>query len=247
MRALAVLLLGCLSAAPAAAAEIQVWSAGAVAAGLDGLLEPFRRETGHVARLTVAVPAVLRQRVESGEVPDVLIAPPAVIDALAQAGKVRNEGRAPVGKVGVGVVVRKGAERPDISSVERFTQAVLGADSLVYNRASTGIYFERLLERLGIAAQVQARTVRYPDGAAVMEHMLKATDKAIGIGPLTEIKPYEAGGVELVGPLPREIQNYTTYEAAIPTGAAAADIGASFVRFVTRPAAKATFSATGVD
>jgi ABC-type molybdate transport system substrate-binding protein len=141
--------------APVAAAEIEVYSAGAVEPGLLELVPAWTRETGHVAKLTVAVPAVLRQRVEAGETPDVLIAPPAVIDALVQAGKVKPEGRVPVGRVGVAMVVRRGAPAPDISTTERFKQAVLGADSLVYNRASTGTYFERVLDRLGIADAVK--------------------------------------------------------------------------------------------
>jgi molybdate transport system substrate-binding protein len=236
-----------LPATAVSAAEIQVYSAGAVEPGLLELLPAWTRETGHVARLTVAVPAVLRQRVEAGETPDVLIAPRLVIDALVQAGKINREGRAPVGRVGVALVVRRGAPVPDISTTERFKQAILDADSLVYNRASTGTYFERVLDRLGIADAVKAKTVRPPDGAAVMEHLLRGTGREVGIGPITEIRAYESKGIEIVGPLPADIQNYTVYVAGILTGARSPDVSAAFIRFITRPAAVATFTSTGME
>ena len=229
------------------AAEIQVYSAGAVEPGLLELLPAWTRETGHVARLTVAVPAVLRQRVEAGETPDVLIAPPAVMDALVQAGKVNPEGRVPVGRVGVAMAIRRGAPAPDISTTERFKQAILDADSLVYNRASTGTYFERVLDRLGIADTVKAKTVRHPDGSTVMEHLLRGSGREVGIGPVPEIRAYESKGIQLVGPLPADIQNYTVYVAGILAGARSPEVSAALIRFITRPAAKTTFAATGVE
>ena len=236
-----------LPATVVSAAEIQVYSAGAVEPGLLELLSAWTRETGHVARLTVAVPAVLRQRVEAGETPDVLIAPPPVMDALVQAGKVNSEGRVPVGRVGVAMAVRRSAPVPDISTTERFKQAILDADSLVYNRASTGTYFERVLDRLGIADAVKAKTVRHPDGSTVMEHLLRGTGREVGIGPVPEIRAYESKGILLVGPLPADIQNYTVYVAGILAGARSPDVSAAFIRFITSPAAKATFTATGVE
>jgi molybdate transport system substrate-binding protein len=232
---------------PASAAEIQVYSAGAVEPGLLTLLPEWTRETGHVARLTVAVPAVLRQRVEGGETPDVLIAPPPVMDALAKAGKLTQGTPVPVGRVGVGVVVRRGAPVPDISTTERFKQAVLDADALVYNRASTGTYFERVLDRLGIAAAVNAKTVREADGNAVMERVVRGTGREVGIGPISEIRVHEPKGIQLVGPLPAEIQNHTVYLAGVLTSARSPDVGAAFIRFITTTAAKTTFRATGVE
>ena len=107
--------LGWLAApALAAAAELTVYSAGAMEAGLGPLIEAFRRESGHAVRLTVAVPNVLRQRVEAGETPDVLIAPVPVMEALARAGALRDDPRETVGKVGVAVVVRAGGRVPDV-------------------------------------------------------------------------------------------------------------------------------------
>ena len=234
-------------AAPAGAAEVTVYSAGAVEAGLGPLMEAFRRESGHAVRLTVAVPNLLRQRVEAGETPDVLIAPVPVMEALARAGALRDAPRETVGKVGVAVVVRAGARAPDVATPEALRQALLDCESLVFNRASTGTYFERVLERLGIAEAVSAKTTRYPDGAAVVEHVIRGRGYEIGIGPVTEIRPYEAKGIRLVGPLPAPIQNYTTYVAGVLTRSAAPEPAAAFVRHITGPAARAVFAATGVE
>ena len=247
MKIFALVMIGCLSTAPVSAAEVRVFCAGAVEPGLIALSGAFTRETGSVVRLTAGVPAALRQRVEAGEAPDVLIAPPPVMDALGQAGKVKAEGRALVARVGVGALVRKGAPLPDISSPERLKQTLLSAESLVYNRASTGTYFERLLDRLGVAEQVKAKSVRYADGVSVLEHVLSGTGREIGIGAITEIKTYEPKGLTLVGPLPGELQNYTSYVAGVVTAAAAPAGGAAFIRFVTSPAAKTVFSATGAQ
>src|SRR4029453_973001 len=100
----------------------------------------------------------------------------------------------------------------------------------VYNRASTGTYFERVLDRLGIADAVKAKTVRHPDGSTVMEHLLRGTGREGGIGPAPEIRAYESKGVQPVGPLPPDIQNYTAYVAGILAGARAPDAGAALIR-----------------
>lgn len=247
IKVFALALAGVLSAAPVLAAEVRVYCAGAVEPGLSALSDAFTRETGNVVRLTAGVPAVLRQRVEAGEAPDVLIAPPPVMDALVQVGKVNAEGRVLVARVGVGVLVRKGAPLPDISSPERLKQALLSAESLVYNRASTGTYFARLLDRLDITEQVKAKTVRYGDGVSVLEHVIRGTGREVGIGAITEIKAYESKGLTFVGPLPAELQNYTSYVAGVVTAAGAPERGAAFIRFVTSPAAKTVFSATGAQ
>lgn len=231
----------------AAAAELKVLSAGAVEPGLVGLAEAFRRETGNEVKITFATAPALRRRVGAGEAADVLIAPPALVEDFVKAGTVRADDRATVGRVGVGVAVRQGARAPDVSTTEALKQAVLGAESLVYNEASTGIYFARLLERLGIAEAVKAKTTRYPDGAAVMEHVRKGAGNGIGVGPITEITAYTTKGITLVGPLPADVQNYTTYTAGVMAGAGAPEVAKAFIRYLTTPSARAAFAATGVD
>jgi molybdate transport system substrate-binding protein len=231
----------------APAAELAVFSAGAMEPGLRRLIPAFERETGQAVRLTIAVPNVLRHRVEAGERPDVLIAPPPVVDALTRAGLLRSEPLTVIGRVGVAVVVREGAPVPDVSTPDALRRALLESESLVFNRASTGTYFEKVLERLGISDAVRARTTRYPDGNAVMEHVIRGTGREIGIGPITEIRPHEAKGLRFVGPLPASIQNYTAYLAGVLAKSPAADRAAGFIRHITTPAARAEFAVTGVE
>lgn len=229
------------------AAELRVLSAGAVEPALVVLASAFHRDTGHQVAITFATAPALRSKVNAGEAADVLFAPPAVIDDLVRAGKVLAEDRAVIGRVGVGVAVRAGAPAPDISTLEALKQAVLRADLLVYNEASTGIYFARLLERLGIAGDVMGKTTRYRDGAAVLEHIIKGTGNEIGIGAITEMMAYTSKGLTLVGPLPAEIQNYTTYTASVMAGANSPEVARGFIRYLASPSAKPTFAAVGIE
>ena len=239
--------VGALWVSAAQAAEIKVLSAGAVEPALVALAETFGRDTGHQVNITFATAPALRRKVAAGEAADILIAPPAVVDDFVKAGKVLAEDRAALGRVGVGVAVRAGATAPDISTPDALKEAVLRADSLVYNEASTGIYFAKLLDRLGIADTVKAKTTRYPDGAAVFEHVIKGKGNEIGIGATTEIMAYAKKGLHFVGPLPAELQNYTTYTAGVIAGAGSPEAAKGFIRFLTSPPAKAAFAAHGVN
>jgi molybdate transport system substrate-binding protein len=235
-----------LAGTAALAAEIRVLSAGAVEPGLVAAAEAFKKAGGLAVRITYATAPMLRKRVGEGESADVVIAPPAVLDEFAKAGKVARE-RVVVGRVGVGVAVRAGAPVPDISSTEALKRSILEAESIVFNRASTGLYVERLLGRLGIAEQVQSKSARYPDGASVMEHLLRGKGREVGFGASTEIVLYRDKGLRLVGPLPTEVQNYTSYAASPMTAAPNASGAQSFMRYLATPEAKALFVANGVD
>src|SRR5712664_2449459 len=170
----------------AGAAEIRVLSAGAIEPGLKAAAGAFQKSTGHVVRITFNTAPEIRKRIDAGEVQDVVIAPPAAMEEFSKAGKVRQD-RIEVGRVGMGVAVRPGAPLPDISSGDALRKSILEADSIVFNRASTGQYFEGLLKKMGIYEQVEKKTTRYPDGNSVMEHVLKGQGREIGFGPITEI------------------------------------------------------------
>jgi molybdate transport system substrate-binding protein len=228
----------------AAAAEIKVLSAGAVEPGLKAAAAAFQKSAGHEVRITFNTTPQIQKRIGGGEVHDVVIAPPAVLDQVSS--KLGQE-RTAIGRVGMGVAVRPGAPVPDISSAEALKKSVLDADSLVFNRASTGLYFENLLKKMGVYDQVEKKTTRYADGAAVMEHVLKGKGREIGFAPITEILLHRDHGVRLVGPLPAEVQNYTSYTAGVMAGAPAAGAAQEFVRYLATPAAKATFVAAGIE
>jgi molybdate transport system substrate-binding protein len=227
-------------------AELTVLSAGAVEPALVQAAEHYRRETGDTVTIQFGTGPEIAARLKAGELPDLLIAPESVVERATGAGQVIAETRTSLGRVGVGVVTRRGVNAPAIGTVEGLKSALLGADSVVYNRASTGLHVERVLDRLGIGGALAGRTTRYANGEQVFEHLLKGKGNEIGFGALTEINEYKSRGLTLVGPLPPEIQNYTTYVAAVTTAARDRRQSERFVGFLESETARRAFAAAGI-
>jgi molybdate transport system substrate-binding protein len=167
-----------------AAGEVAVLSAGAVEPGLKAAAAAFEKQTRHVVKITFNTVPQVRTRIDGGERADVVIATPAVLDEFAKAGKIEKE-RAALGRIGMGVAVRTGAAGPDIGSGDAFKRSMLAVDALVFSRGSSGIYFEGLLKKMGIADQIQGKVVRYDEGASVFEHVLKGKGNDVGVGQIT--------------------------------------------------------------
>jgi molybdate transport system substrate-binding protein len=226
-------------------AHLAVLSAGAIEPGLKAAAAAFEKQNGHAVKITFNTAPELKKRMDANPAFDVVIAPPAVIGEFAAAGKLA-ETRANVGRVGMGVAVRDGAPAPDISNAEGLKRSVLAADSLVFNRASTGLYLEGLLKKMDVYTQVEGKTTRYPDGAAVMEHVIKGKGNEIGFGAMTEILLYQGKGLKFVGPVPAEVQNYTSYTAAPLASGKQQALAQEFVSFLSGPVGKPLFVAAGV-
>lgn len=197
------------------AADIRILSSGAMREAIVALTPEFERRTGQHIVLDSDTAGALTKRIESGEQFDLVVVTTANIQELIQMQKVLADSATPIATVGVGVCVKKGATKPDISTVEAFRRTLLAAKSVAYidpaSGASSGIYVDNLLQRLGIADQVRAKAVLQRGGRAAD---LIASGKAeIGIQQISEIVP--APGVTLVGPLPESIQNVTSYSAGI--------------------------------
>jgi len=231
----------------AAAADVKVLSAGAVEPGLLHAAEQFKRASGIEIKVQFNTAPQLTKRLAEGEVSDILIAPPAVLDDQAKNGRISTQGRLILGRVGAGIVVRASVPSPDIADIGALKQAMLGADSIVYNTASSGLYLERLFERIGIAEQIKAKTTRYPTGEDVMDHIIKGKGNELGFGAITEIKLFEPKGLKLVGPLPPDIQNYTSYGVALMSNAPSADAAKAFLTYLATPEAKQIFAAAGIE
>jgi molybdate transport system substrate-binding protein len=240
-----VLMAGVLFVSPVQAAQITVLSGSAIEPGLTPAASAFEKQTGHKVTITFATTPERRKRIAAGEVFDVVIVPPDVVEEFARAGKIDAE-RVYVGRAGLGVAVRSGAPVPDISSAEAIRRAVLDAESVVFNRASTGLYFEGVLKKMGVYGEIEGRITRHGDGAAVMEHLVKGKGKEIGFGAITEILVYKDKGLRLVGPLPADIQNYTSYYAVPMSAGTQKETAGAFARFLAGPG-KAQFSAAGID
>ena len=147
----------------------------------------FRKRTGHNVKITFATTPEIRRLVGAGATPDVVIAPHAALDELAKSGTVDGAARVSLGRVGVGVVIRDGAPKPDVSTTDALKRAVLDADSVIYNRASSGLYVEGLLQRLGLAEHIQAKTKRYT-GTDMIEPLIKGKGNEIGFMPVAQIE-----------------------------------------------------------
>ena len=225
-------------------AQINILSAGAVSPGLVKVIEAFRRETTHDVKVAFATAPELRKRMGSGESPDVVVGPPDLLDGLEKSVSAAAE-RVILGRIGVGVMVRDGAPVPRISTVDEFKQALLNSQSIVFNQASTGLYMESLFKRLGIAAETEAKITRYADFAAVRDHVANGRDSEIGFGATTVITENAGQGLRYIGPLPAELQNYTTYAAALTANAGYA--ARALLRYLATPAATAIFTAAGIQ
>ena len=246
-----VLLTGLLAAAvlgrPAAAADIKVLTAGAMRGVLAQMLPQFEKDTGHKVAYDNATAGTLAKRIEGGEAFDVAIITPKVIEGLTGSGKIAPSSRVDVAKVGIGVAVKEGATLPDIKTVDAFKRTLLAAMSVAYidpkAGGSSGIYFDGLLDRLGIAADVRPKA-KLKQGGYVAD-LVASGEAEVAVHQISEIVPVK--GVVLVGPLPAEIQNFTTYSAAIGANAKDGAAAKALVDYLAGPAAAAVLKAKGME
>jgi len=244
-------LIGLLSMAvlsgPAAAAEIKVLTAGAMRGVVDALVPEFEKRTGHRVSVDNATAGVLAKRIDGGEAFDVAIVTPKVVDDLIEKGKIVSGSRTSLAKVGIGVVVKEGTPPPDISTVDAFKRALLAAKSVAYINpkagGTTGIYFDRLIERLGIAEQIRAKA-KLKDGGYVAD-LVVSGEAELGVHVISEIVPVK--GAVLVGPLPAEIQNLTTYTAGVGAAARDATAAKALIDHLAGPAAAPVLKAKGME
>ena len=230
----------------AQAAEIKVVSGGAFKQVLNALAAEYRKETGIKLDITYRTVGQHLDLIRGGQEEfDVAVLTPAAIDDLAKEGKVVAGTRADLAKTGIGVVVKAGAPAPDISTVDAFKRALLAAKSVAFidpkAGGSSGIYVEGLLDRLGIADQVNAKAVLV-HGGAVADHVADG-EAEIGIHQISEILP--VAGVRLVGPLPPEIQNFTVYAAGVGATAKDGNTARALVKFLAGPSALPIIKAKG--
>src|SRR3954470_13797039 len=243
-------LLACvfgLVCAQAQAADVKVLTTGAMKAVVLELVPQFEKETGHKVIIENDTAGGVTRRVEGGEAVDLVVNTPNGLTELATKGKVVATSRANVARVGIGVVVKEGAPVPDISSVEAFKRALLAAKSVAYidptSGGSSGIYLSGLFDKLGIAADIKPKA-KLKQGGYVAE-LIASGEAELGLHQISEILPVK--GVKLVGPLPAEIQNYTTYAAAVVTDAKQPEGARALIKLLSGPAADSVLKARGME
>lgn len=234
-------------AAPARADELIVFSAGAVRAIVTELSEAFRQETGHAVALSFGTVGVTRGKLASGAPVDVVIMTDTAVDDVIREGGLLAGSRADLARTGMGVGVRDGAPRPDISTPEAFKATLLAAKSLVYvdpaQGATSGIHFKSVLERLGIADAVRAKTQLVAGGYPAEK--VASGEAELVVHQISEIVPVK--GVVMIGPLPADLQKVTVYAAGLATRSTHSEAARAFVAFLTRPAFRPKFAAAGLD
>jgi molybdate transport system substrate-binding protein len=233
----------------AAAAQIKILSGSAVETAMAVLIPQFEQSSGHkVAFDFDGAIGAMADRVQKGEAADVVIVSGPQIESLEKQSKVVAGSRADIAKVGIGLFVRKGAPKPDISSVEAFKRAMLAARSIGWNDPAAGapvsIYMIGVLERLGIADAMKPKTVAFKQRSERFEAVARG-DVEIGFNQISEI--IAAPGVDLLGPLPGPIQNYTLFAGGIVAASKERDAASALIRFISSPAAQATWKAKGFE
>lgn len=232
------------SIARVTAAELSIL-ATAAAQGPVQALDKALQQPNQAAKVQFDTSPNIAKRLASGETPDVLIAQAATIDQLIKEGRALATTRAPLGRIGVGVGVGRGARRPDISTVDALKAALLQADAVVYSRGASGLLVEQLLRKIGVTDQISAKVVQLPTGDDVMQRLGMAKGNQIGFTMVSEVKLGESHGGSFVGPLPAAVQTYTTYDAVVMSGSAAPDAARAVVHALTTSAARRVFTAAG--
>jgi molybdate transport system substrate-binding protein len=248
-RVLSILAAGLALAAitsPAHAAEVKILTAGAMKAVVLELVPAFEKETGHKAVVDNDTAGGLSKRILGGEAFDLVVVTPGVIDDLSAKGKV-VAGRVVVARVGVGVAVKDGAPLPDISSVDALKRALLAAQSVAYidpaSGGSSGPFVVGLFEKLGIAAEMKPKT-KLKNGGYVAD-LVASGEAELGLHQISEIAPVK--GARLVGPLPAEIQNYTTYAAGVAADSKQPDAAKTMIKLLSGPEAGDVLKRRGME
>jgi molybdate transport system substrate-binding protein len=238
-----VLLLA--AGAPAGAAEIKVICSNALKTTLEQLAPAFEKVTEHKLAISFGATIPLKAGIEKGTMFDVTMLTGDAVDDLIKQGKLAAGTRTALANSGSGVAVRKGAPKPDISTVAAFKDALLNAQSIAFvEQGGTGVYLKTLLQRLGIADAVKSKVKLLPPENPAAKAVSNG-EAEIGMTQISEILPY--AGAELAGPFPAEVQLTTSFGAAVATNAAQPEAAAALLKFLTGPAAAAVFKAKGLD
>ena len=228
----------------ACAADITVLASNGVKAAVVELIPQFENETGHKLKFTWGASNLLTKQVESGEAFDVVIVTPSLIKGLVQQGKVVDGSAVNLARVGLGVAVKQGAPKPDISTVEAFKSTMLNTKAIAYTTAGqSGLHFISVTEKLGIADQVKAKGKTIPGGAAAEFIVKGEADTAVQLIPELASVP----GVEVVGPFPAELQNYIVLTGGVGTNAKDKVGAQALIKYLTTPAAISVIKAKGME
>ena len=240
----ALLGVAAVAAVDARAAEIKVLATRSIMTVLEKVGPEFERSTNHKVNVTSDIAIRMVRRVRAGEAFDFLVASPSQIEELVREGRIVAESRTNLTRSGIGVQVRAGARKPDISTVEAFKRALLDAKSIAYlKEGQSGVYLHGMLARLGLAEAIASKVTR--PATDIVSELVARGEVELGMVVITQI--LTTPGVELVGPLPAELQSYITFTGGIGTAAKAPDAARELLIFLKGPKALPVIRAQGME
>lgn len=213
---------------------MKILSSLAIKAGYLEIAPRYQKAKGKELKTEWVGMADIRKRLLAGEQADLVIGSSALIDELIHAGKIAPGSRIDLVKSGVGVAVKKGAAKPDISSVEALKRALRAARSIVYSSGPSGVYLAGWFEKTGLAEELKGRLTQTPPGVFVGELVARG-EKDLAFQQIPELM--QVNGIDLVGPLPAEIQTVTVFSGGIPAGASEPEAARELMQFLVSPKA----------
>lgn len=241
---IAAAVCGLLMSTTAHATEIKVLASGAVMETFLELFPQFEGASGNKVVVTWAGTEDIKTRVAAGEAFDLVIVGAPVIDAFIKEGKIETGSRVDLVNSGVGMAVKAGAPKPDISSGEAVKKALLAAKMVAYSTGPSGVYVQHLFDKLGIAEQMKAKSKQTVPGVRVGQYIAKG-EADLGFQQISEL--VHETGIDFLGPLPADIQNVTVFSSGIPTGSPAAEAAKALQTFLTAPAAVPVIRKNGLE
>jgi len=226
------------------AAEIRVLSTQAAEQAYRELAPRFEKESGHKVTTIFTGTLDLQKRIAAGETYDLIIMAGPAIDDYIKAGKVVPGSRVDLAKSGVGVGVRAGAPKPDISSTAALKKTLLAAKSIGYSTGPSGVFIVTLFQRLGVADAVAPKLKQTPTGVFVGS-IIANGEVEIGFQQVSELAHFD--GVDFVGPLPPQVQQTTVFSGGIQVGAKEMDAARALVKFLTAPTSAAAYRSRGLE
>src|SRR5882724_3405912 len=217
----------------AQAAEIKLLASGALKEAYLELIPAFEKASGHKVVLDWSSTTAIQKRISAGEIHDLVILGDSGTQALIAQGKLVGSTRMVFAKSGISIAVRAGAPKPDISSAEALKRTLLAAKSVGYSEGASGTYLVGMFQKLGIYDQVKAKASIAANNVPVGDKVV-AGEAEIGFHQLSELIPVK--GIDIIGPLPAELQYLTVFSGAIHSAAKEPDAAAALAKFLTAPA-----------
>ena len=224
--------------------DIKVLSSIATKEAYLELVPQFEKASGHTVSTTWSGTTAMMKQLAAGEQYDLVMISATELEELIRLGKIAAGSRVDIAKSGIGIAVRKGAPRPDVSTPDALRKALLAAKTVGYTSGPSGVYMGQLVERMGIAAQVKAKFKSVPSGGTIGT-IVASGDCEIGFQQVSEL--VHIPGVDFIGPLPAEVQRVTVFSSGIQVGAAQPDAAKALVTFLTTSAAKGVIKKHGLE